>query len=314
MTAHKITQLKDWGILFVEGPDASSFLQGQLTNSVLGLTRTSSATIAQGNAGVRLSGYCTAKGRLLASAWICLLQYQEQDRFALFVSRDLAAAFAKRLAMFVLRSKVKVTDVSHEWCVYGAMGLADAVKAHLPSDAIALAMTNTSANSNAERILFASQQLLPSQSSIPEDLSAWNVAEIASGIPRIVNATQDQFVPQMINLESIGGVDFKKGCYPGQEVVARSQYRGAIKRRLFLAKVHSEIQNCLPATEIIHEDDPGQPAGMVVLSAPDPENSGLIHLQIECKSDLAQSDKLHLSKVDGPALQLGKLPYSLIEI
>jgi folate-binding protein YgfZ len=314
MAEYKITQLNDWGMLFVEGPDASSFLQGQLTNSVLGLTHTPSASIAQGQSGVRLSGYCTAKGRLLASTWICLLQYQEQNRFALFVSRDLAATFTKRLAMFVLRSKVKVTDVSHEWFIYGAIGSAGTIKNYLPNDAIALTMTNPSNNINTERILFASQQSFPMQSASAEDILEWNAKEVASGIPRIVSATQDQFVPQMINLESIGGVDFKKGCYPGQEVVARSQYRGALKRRLFLAEVHSEIQNCLPATEIIHEDDPGQPAGMIVLSAPDPEHPGLIHLQIECKSELAQSGKLHLGKLNGPPLQLGKLPYSLIEI
>lgn len=314
MTIHNIAQLNDWGILFVEGPDAGSFLQGQLTNSVLGLTSTPLATIAQGSSGVRLSGYCTAKGRLLASTWICLSQYQEQDRFALFVSRDLAATFAKRLAMFVLRSKVKVIDVSHEWSIYGVMDSVSSVKNQLPSDAIALAMTSTSPNSNSERILFASQQLLPSHNTAPKDLLVWNAEEVASGIPRIVSATQDQFVPQMINLESIGGVDFKKGCYPGQEVVARSQYRGVIKRRLFLAEVQCEIQNCLPATEIVHEDDPGQPAGMVVLAAPNPEKPGLIGLQIECKSDLAQSGKLHMGKVDGPPLELGKLPYSLVEI
>lgn len=314
MAEYKIIQLKDWGVLFVEGPDASSFLQGQLTNSVLGLTRTPSSSIAQGQSGVRLSGYCTAKGRLLASAWIGLFDYQGEDRFALFVSRDLAATFAKRLAMFVLRSKVKVTDVSHEWFIYGAIGSVSSLTPPLPSDAIALTMTNPSNDINTERILFASQQSFPLQSASAEDILEWNAKEVTSGIPRIVSATQDQFVPQMINLESIGGVDFKKGCYPGQEVVARSQYRGAIKRRLFLAEVQSEVQSCLPATEIIHEDDPGQPAGMVVLSALDPEKSGLIHLQIECKSELAHSGKLHLGSLDGPPLQLGKLPYSLIEI
>jgi folate-binding Fe-S cluster repair protein YgfZ len=118
----------------------------------------------------------------------------------------------------------------------------------------------------------------------------------------------------MINLESIGGVDFKKGCYPGQEVVARSQYRGAIKRRLYLAQVEITLAHAGPATEIIHESDPGQPAGMVVLSAQHPSDAGLVTLQIECKSELAQSGKLHLGKADGPPLVLGNLPYSLIEI
>jgi folate-binding protein YgfZ len=263
---------------------------------------------------VRLSGYCTAKGRLLASAWICLSTHAEEDRFALFVSRDLAASFAKRLAMFVLRSKAKVVDVSHAWTVYGVLGPANTLPANLPSDAIALTMTQPLGTGDQERILFATQTPLPSQSASSKYLAAWNAAEIASAIPRIVLATQDQFVPQMINLESIGGVDFKKGCYPGQEVVARSQYRGAIKRRLYLAQVEITLAHAGPATEIIHESDPGQPAGMVVLSAQHPSDAGLVTLQIECKSELAQSGKLHLGKADGPPLVLGNLPYSLIEI
>ena len=314
MTQHQVSELSDWGLLLVEGSDAGSFLQGQLTNSILGMTRTPPAAIAQNDSGVRLSGYCTAKGRLLGSAWICLSTHAEEDRFALFVSRDLAASFAKRLAMFVLRSKAKVVDVSHAWTVYGALGPANTLPANLPSDAIALTMTQPLGTGDQERILFATQTPLPSQSASSKYLAAWNAAEIASAIPRIVLATQDQFVPQMINLESIGGVDFKKGCYPGQEVVARSQYRGAIKRRLYLAQVEITLAHAGPATEIIHESDPGQPAGMVVLSAQHPSDAGLVTLQIECKSELAQSGKLHLGKADGPPLVLGNLPYSLIEI
>jgi folate-binding protein YgfZ len=314
MTQHQVSELSDWGLLLVEGSDAGSFLQGQLTNSILGMTRTPPAAIAQNYSGVRLSGYCTAKGRLLGSAWICLSTHAEQDRFALFISRDLAATFAKRLAMFVLRSKAKVVDVSHTWTVYGVLGPANTTPANLPSDAIALTMTQPSGAGDQERILFATQTPLPSQSTSSQYLAAWNAAEIASAIPRIVLATQDQFVPQMINLESIGGVDFKKGCYPGQEVVARSQYRGAIKRRLYLAQVETALAHAGPATEIIHESDPGQPAGMVVLSAQHPSDAGLVTLQIECKSELAQSGKLHLGKADGPPLVLGNLPYSLIEI
>ncbi len=314
MTQHQVTELSDWGLLLVEGPDAGSFLQGQLTNSILGMTRIPPAALARGYSGVRLSGYCTPKGRLLASAWICLSTSAEEDRFAFFISRDLAASFAKRLAMFVLRSKAKVVDVSHAWTVYGALGPANTLPAYLPSDAIALTMTQPLGTGDQERILFATQTPLPSQSASSEYLAAWNAAEIASAIPRIVLATQDQFVPQMINLESIGGVDFKKGCYPGQEVVARSQYRGAIKRRLYLAQVETTLAHAGPATEIIHESDPGQPAGMVVLSAQHPSVAGLVTLQIECKSELAQSGKLHLGKADGPPLVLGNLPYSLIEI
>lgn len=305
-----ICRLPDWGLILVEGPDASSFLQGQLTNSVLGLTSIPSGAIANGSSAARLTGYCTAKGRLLASAWISLHLSQTKTQYALFVSRDLAAAIAKRLSMFVLRSKVAMRDVSEDWPVYGALEPMESLLPYLPADAIALAM-QTPVNTNpAKRIVFASQMTVDAQF----NSSVWDAAEVASGIPRIVAATQDQFVPQMVNLESLYGVDFKKGCYPGQEVVARSQYRGAIKRRLYLAKAQISLESCQPATEIFYEEDPGQPAGMVVLSALNPNNPEWVDLQIECKSDLAQSGKLHLGNASGPSLALGKLPYSLIEI
>lgn len=310
MNPPTIYRLPDWGLILVEGPDANSFLQGQLTNSVLGLNANPFGVIAHGSSGARLTGYCTAKGRLLASAWISLHSSQAVTQYALFVSRDLAAPFAKRLSMFVLRSKVTIRDVSEDWPVYGALEPMESLLSHLPGDAIALAMQTPADASPPARIIFASQMTINAQS----DSSAWNAAEVTSAIPRIVAATQDQFVPQMVNLESVGGVDFKKGCYPGQEVVARSQYRGAIKRRLFLAKAQTPHASCLPGTEIFHEEDPGQPAGMVVLSAPTPDNPDWVDLQIECKSERAQSGKLHLGGVSGPSLALGNLPYSLIEI
>ena len=310
MNSLAICRLPDWGLILVEGSDASSFLQGQFTNSVLGLTANPSGVIAQGSSAARLTGYCTAKGRLLASAWISLHSSQTVTQYALFVSRDLAAAFAKRLSMFVLRSKVTIRDVSEDWPVYGALEPMEGLLPHLPADAIALAMQAPADHNPAKRIVFASQMTFDTQLNSSE----WNAAEVASGIPRILAATQDQFVPQMVNLESVGGVDFKKGCYPGQEVVARSQYRGAIKRRLFLAKAQIPSESCPPATEIFHEEDPGQPAGMVVLSATNPNNPDWVDLQIECKSELAQSGKLHLGDASGPSLELGKLPYSLVEI
>ena len=310
MNPPTICRLPDWGLILVEGPDATSFLQGQLTNSVLGLNTTPSGAIADGGSGARLTGYCTAKGRLLASAWISLHSSQAVSQYALFVSRDLASAFAKRLSMFVLRSKVTIRDVSEDWPVYGALSSLESLLPHLPADAFALAMQTTADTNPTKRIVFASQMTVDAQL----DPSEWSSVEVASGIPRIVAATQDQFVPQMVNLESVGGVDFKKGCYPGQEVVARSQYRGAIKRRLFLAKAQISSKSCSPATEIFHEEDPGQPAGMVVLSAPNPDNPDWVDLQIECKSEHAQSGKLHLGDVSGPSLELGKLPYSLVEI
>ena len=150
-----------------------------------------------------------------------------------------------------------------------------------------------------------------------EAILAWNALEILSAIPRIVQATQEQFVPQMINFESVAGVDFKKGCYPGQEIVARSQYRGAIKRRLQLANlsVSEQGQNsALPGVELFHSNDPGQPAGMVVLSAKAPFEPTRIDLQIECKLEALEDGEIHLGSASGPVLKIDPMPYPLLEI
>jgi folate-binding protein YgfZ len=138
-----------------------------------------------------------------------------------------------------------------------------------------------------------------------------------SAIPRIVQATQEQFVPQMINFESVAGVDFKKGCYPGQEIVARSQYRGAIKRRLQLAHTAKNSlgeQSIAPGVELFHSGDPDQPAGMVVLSSYAPQDLNRIDFQIECKLEALESGEIHLGSTAGPVLKIDALPYPLIEI
>jgi folate-binding protein YgfZ len=138
-----------------------------------------------------------------------------------------------------------------------------------------------------------------------------------SAIPRIVLATQEQFVPQMINFESVAGVDFKKGCYPGQEIVARSQYRGAVKRRLQLAhtvSTPSTLTMAKPGVELFHSSDTAQPCGMVVLAAFNPDHLDRIDFQAECKLDALEAGEIHLGNSDGPVLKIDLLPYPLIEI
>ena len=148
-------------------------------------------------------------------------------------------------------------------------------------------------------------------------MEQWNSLEVLSAIPRIVLATQEQFVPQMINFESVFGVDFKKGCYPGQEIVARSQYRGAVKRRLQLVHLSEDqalLENCKPGIEIFQSGDPAQPAGMVVLAAPNLFDSNRVDLQVECKLDALEGGKIHLANSEGPVLKIDLLPYPLLEI
>ena len=313
--------LPDWGLIVVEGSDAAGFLQNQLTNSVQGLKRTMPRQIAQGNSAARLVGYCSPKGRLLASAWIGLFPEGEeaQDRFALFISKDIAASTAKRLSMYVLRSKVKVIDLSNEWGVVGLYGSDQQIADFkLDGDAIALRMPDVLIGDQpSARLLVAYPRSSTLNNELSALLNAWNDLEVLSAIPRIVLATQEQFVPQMVNFESVAGVDFKKGCYPGQEIVARSQYRGAIKRRLQLAHLNSENLervSYLPGTEIYHSNDPTQPAGMVVLSALSQSHPNQIDLQIECKLESLEGGDIHLGNAQGPVLKIDQLPYPLIEI
>jgi folate-binding protein YgfZ len=321
-TSHGVSPLSDWGLILVEGPDAATLLQSQLSNSVLGLKRSFAGEIAQGHDAVRLVGYCSPKGRLLASAWIGLFPQSEEsdDRFALFLSKDIAAGIAKKLSMYVLRSKVKVIDVVNDFEIFGVYAtskteIASAIQA---TDLAMQLPPVLNAGQSYERALFAR----PKEGVIntideSSSLLFWNALEILSAIPRINLATQEQFVPQMINFESVAGIDFKKGCYPGQEVVARSQYRGAVKRRLQLAITENTVlasDLAKPGAELYHSNDANQPCGMVVLASQDAFAPHKIILQAECKLDALLAGEIHLGSISGPMLKIDQLPYSLIEI
>ena len=314
--------LADWGLIIVEGEDAASFLQNQLTNSVLGLTAVTSPAIASGPDAVRLVGYCSPKGRLIASAWLGLFSNENGDNcFCLFISKDIAASTAKRLGMFVLRSKVTVKDATNSWVIKGYCTSGTLEVLEIDKASILLQLPDVMTAGVAMQRALIAQPIASDQASAEaasEDAQIlWRSLEVMSAIPRIVAATQDQFVPQMVNFESVYGVDFKKGCYPGQEIVARSQYRGAIKRRLQLAHCPIDLLANVPTgpgSEIFHADDAGQPAGMVVLSAPSIANARRMDFQIEIKTELQAGGTFHLGTPDGPILMLDQLPYPLIAI
>lgn len=195
-------RLTRYGLLSVKGDDARDFLHAQLTNDIQHLTGEHAA----------LAGWCSAKGRLLAT----FLVIPAPGGFLLQVARDLAPAVTKRLGMFVLRAKVQIADESDAWVQYGVWNAGQ----ERPGVSV-----------DAGRFL----QLVPAAETQPEanaDEAQWALQEIRAGRPLITAATQDQFVPQMVNLEKLGAVDFQKGCYPGQEIVARAQYRGQVKRRM----------------------------------------------------------------------------------
>src|SRR3954463_4752535 len=204
-------RLTRYGLLSVTGPDARAFLHAQLTNDIenLGADRW------------MLAGWGSAKGRLLATFFLV----PSPDGFLLQLARDLAEPVAKRLAMYVLRSKVKVADESERWVQYGLWD------ADLAGPDVAWQGNVVTVRVGERRFLQlgAAAEL---NAAANADEVQWTLQEIRAGRPLITLATQDQFVPQMVNFETIGGVDFRKGCYPGQEIVARAQYRGQVKRGL----------------------------------------------------------------------------------
>ena len=204
-------RLNRYGLLSVTGADARDFLHAQLTNDIANLPDDRAA----------LAGWCTAKGRLLAS----FLVIPSREGFLLQVARDLAPAVTKRLSMFVLRSKVKIADQSGAWAQYGIWD-----RDLRPSGVTWDGDVVTIPVDEGRFLRLGPADRLALPSSKPEE--QWTLEEIRAGRPLISAATQDQFVPQMVNFENLGAINFQKGCYPGQEIVARAQYRGAVKRRL----------------------------------------------------------------------------------
>ncbi|MEF7615800.1 folate-binding protein [Aquincola sp. MAHUQ-54] len=297
--ANGAVALPHWGVIRAAGPDAAAFLNSQLTQDV--------AQLAAGQA--RLAGYCSAKGRLLASF---VVWRNQADELLLACSADLLPATLKRLSMFVLRAKCKLTDASAELAVHGLAGAsaaeslgaawpaaAWAVTAHGPADVLRLPDVDGTPRALWVGPPGAAQPALPALAA-----SVWDALEVRSGVPRIVAATVEQFVPQMVNLELVGGVSFQKGCYPGQEIVARSQYRGTLKRRAALFSLGSPAE---PGQEVFDAKDPGQPAGMVVNGSMAGDTAlALVEVKLAA---LADAD-LHLGSPQGPALHKQALPYA----
>ena len=284
------------GLIRARGADAASFLQGQLTNDV--------ASLAPRQA--RLAGFCSAKGRLQASF---IVWQGAPDELLLLCSASVLAATLKRLSMFVLRAKCKLSDASAELSLVGAVGtsaqreIGDAGVLETRMQAGCTALRLPDVRGLARCLLIGVPGAANLAPAIP--LETWRWLEVQSGLPTIEAATVDQFVPQMLNFELIGGVDFQKGCYPGQEVVARSQYRGTIKRRMFLVHGDTPMQ---AGQEVFHANEPQQPAGMVVNAALDPAGTGASAL-VELKLAALEGGGLHLAAPDGAVLRLAEMPY-----
>jgi len=304
--------LSQFGVIDASGEDAAAFLHGQLTNDIQHLDV----------AGARLAGYCSPKGRLLAS----LLAWKAGDTVRLLVSKDVQAAVQKRLSMFVLRAKAKLVDASDGLLVIGLAGdvrgaLAGAFDAlpdgvHVSIEGPAGTLIRVPDAAGRLRYLWVGPKaaIEPRLAALDGVLArvppaVWDWLDIRAGEPRITQPVSEQFVPQMVNFDVLGGVNFRKGCYPGQEVVARSQYRGTIKRRTSLASVRADLAAARPGVELFHSDDPGQPCGMVVNAAAAPD--GGVDLLAELKLAALEAGSVHLGAADGPALRMLPLPYAL---
>ena len=314
-----VIKLEHLGIIRVTGADAASFLQGQLTNDVALLGMNES----------RLAAFCSAKGRMQASFTIykrpALDTAQATPDIYMVCSRDILAPTLKRLSMFVMRAKAKLADVTDEFNIYGLTGNTINSIANQAINTPATVIFNTSTAIALHPALGQTRALCitPVGDSAPagETLSAelWNWGEVHAGIATITAPIVEAFVPQMLNYESVAGVNFKKGCYPGQEVVARSQFRGTLKRRAYVVQIEaSDVQPDAPplvGQEIFHESDAEQPCGTVVQVAKNPENdlqtgySAIVSMQVS----VSVGGKLALGSANGASISLLPLPYPLLE-
>ena len=305
---HGVSPLPHLGVIRVSGADAANFLHNQLTQDVLLLDAQHA----------RLAAFCNAKGRMQASF---VLYKRAADEVLLVCRRDLLAQTLKRLSMFVLRAKAKLSDATAEFTLLGLSG--DVVQAlcgaAASTDPWLRHVVNLGPDSADVLTLFPSQgvaralYLAPVTSAATSALAAcpqlavesWCVADVMAGVAWVEQATFEAFVPQMLNYESVDGVNFKKGCYPGQEVVARSQFRGTLKRRAFI--VHADVP-LHAGQEVFSSADATQPCGLVAQAASD----GNTHVAIaELQLSASQGHSLHLGTAQGALLQLLPLPYPL---
>jgi tRNA-modifying protein YgfZ len=310
-TTSFVAPLTEFGLIAVSGDEAAAFLHNQLTNDVEHL----------GGEQARLAGYCSPKGRLLAS----FLMWKSPDAIMLLLPHEIQPAIQKRLQMFVLRAKAKLNDVTEQHVTLGLAGHAAsaALATWFPAMPASPYAKTASESGTLLRVADAlggprylwitdvetAQKVWPilTQTLPPAGASAWRRTEIHAGIPQITKPTQEQFVPQMVNFDLVGGVNFKKGCYPGQEIVARTHYLGKVKRRMMLASI--DTKEAKAGMEVFSSTEPNQPSGMIVNAAPN--KHGGMDCLVEIKTAVVSEGTVHLGAPDGPLLRFGALPYTL---
>jgi len=313
ITGNVFADLSHYGLIAVHGEDAEEFMQGQFTNDVRKVTPGRS----------QLSGMCNPKGRLLASFRL----FRHGDSYYLCLPADMIESVIKRLRMYVLRARVTLEEASDTFVHLGLSG--EDTQAVLQAFAGELPGEVGEATSQDSQVVLCVPGIYPSYEvftttdqaaalwdklnvrGAPVGAEAWRLLDIQAGVPVIYPETREAFVPQMINLQLIDGVSFKKGCYTGQEIVARMQYLGKLKRRMYRARV-SAGSAPQPGDALFSAGDPEQSCGQLVSAAqhPDGDYALLAVAQINRAEDV---QPLHLGSADGPALTLEALPYPFPE-
>ena len=328
-----IYPLEDLAVFDAIGADAQSFLQGQLTNDIASVDPTQA----------RLAGYCTAQGRLLATMIIgkqpeAVVQDAPGASILIGLMRkDILPAVLKRLSMFVLRAKVKLAPST-----YQVVGVSIAVnQCPALSQQLGHALPQTAwqmiASQTGVWICAPSAPTLPAQQNVRwwwlandthlgscqalglsytlERNETWHSQDIAAGLPWIEAGTQDLLIPQTLNLDLIEGVSFTKGCYPGQEIVARSHYRGTVKRRMHFGTIEQtqtlELRAGLDIYDALGSEQAcGRVINVTQVSDSQATGSSTGYVLFETTFEALEHNALHLGARDGAAIKLAALPYS----
>ena len=303
-----LCDLSHFGLTVASGDDAATFLHGQFCNDVVALT--------EGRA--QWNGWCSPKGRLLVTA----LVWPGKQGFYLLLPRALQAAIQKRLQMFVLRAKVKLSDESDMWVRFGVAGpraeeLLRNFAGSVPEQPMSTVHTEVGRviklSTNRFVVIASPEHAIALWNQLAEHASPtgaglWDWLSIQQGIVNILPGTQDAFVPQMANFELIGGLSFKKGCYPGQEIVARTQYRGILKRRMVLAHLSTPTAPS-PGDKCFSAAFGDQAAGEVANVAP--ALGGGFDLLIVAQIGAINENNLRYASADGIPLIIKPLPYEV---
>ncbi len=302
-----LTPLTSLGLIKVQGEDARAFLQGQLTCDLMAVTPVKS----------QLGAWCNPKGRMLA----LMLIFQRGEDLFLQMPRERIDFVIKRMGMFVLRSKVSLIDVSDDLPVIALGGRCipdlleqspdDEFATHTSDGLTAIRFPGEQARAqvigNAEAVAELWKKALTEATAANDGW--WSIQNIRSGIPAVYDATAEAFIPQMLNLDLLQGISFTKGCYTGQEVVARMKYLGQLKRRMYVSHFETDAIP-QPGDKLFSPQSKSpQGAGRIVAAQPSPQ--GGWEALVVTEISIAESGDLHLGDIDGPRLSLQPPPYGL---